>query len=53
MPIRTLGIIWDVTQKDELTIAEQNELAEVTLESIGDAVMAANEVGSAASALTR
>jgi diguanylate cyclase (GGDEF)-like protein/PAS domain S-box-containing protein len=47
MPIRTLGIIWDITKKkqDELMIAEQKELAEVTLGSIGDAVITTDETG--------
>jgi diguanylate cyclase (GGDEF)-like protein/PAS domain S-box-containing protein len=46
-PIRTLGIIWDITQKkqDEITIAEQKELAEVTLGSIGDAVLTTDNNG--------
>jgi diguanylate cyclase (GGDEF)-like protein/PAS domain S-box-containing protein len=48
-PIRTLGIIWDITKKkqDELTIAEQKELAEVTLGSIGDAVITTDNTGKA------
>jgi diguanylate cyclase (GGDEF)-like protein/PAS domain S-box-containing protein len=46
-PVRTLGIIWDVTQKkqDEITIAQQKELAEVTLGSIGDAVITTDDNG--------
>ncbi|HEY8101297.1 MAG TPA: EAL domain-containing protein [Burkholderiaceae bacterium] len=46
-PTRTLGIIWDITKKkqDELTNAEQKELAEVTLGSIGDAVITTDDTG--------
>ena len=47
VPTRTLGIIWDVTgrKRAELAIAEQKELAEVTLSSIGDGVITTDETG--------
>ena len=46
-PERTLGIIWDITEKtlQEIMIAEHKELAEVTLSSIGDAVMTTDPFG--------
>ena len=46
-PERTLGIIWDVTEhtQREIMIAERKELAEVTLSSIGDAVMTTDPQG--------
>jgi diguanylate cyclase (GGDEF)-like protein/PAS domain S-box-containing protein len=46
-PERTLGIIWDVTERrlDEIHIAESRELAEVTLSSIGDAVITTDAEG--------
>jgi diguanylate cyclase (GGDEF)-like protein/PAS domain S-box-containing protein len=46
-PERTLGIIWDVTEhmRREIMIAERKELAEVTLSSIGDAVMTTDPHG--------
>ncbi|SFU43685.1 EAL domain-containing protein [Pseudoduganella namucuonensis] len=44
---RTLGIIWDTTERkhQELRLAEQKELAEVTLASIGDGVMTTDARG--------
>lgn len=46
-PERTLGIIWDVTEHmaRELMIAERKELAEVTLNSIGDGVITTDPQG--------
>lgn len=46
-PVRTLGIIWDITERktEEVHLFEQKELAEVTLRSIGDGVIATNEHG--------
>ena len=46
-PARTLGIIWDVTSRRnaEMLMAEQKELAEVTLGSIGDGVITTDAVG--------
>ncbi|MGK5005313.1 EAL domain-containing protein [Janthinobacterium sp. LB2P70] len=46
-PERTLGIIWDITEHmlRELMIAENKELAEVTLSSIGDGVMTTDPHG--------
>ncbi|MES2258953.1 MAG: EAL domain-containing protein [Pseudomonadota bacterium] len=44
---RTLGIIWDTSERklQELHTAEQKELAEVTLGSIGDGVMTTDAQG--------
>lgn len=46
-PDRTLGIIWDITEHtlQEIMIAESKELAEVTLSSIGDAVITTDPQG--------
>jgi diguanylate cyclase (GGDEF)-like protein/PAS domain S-box-containing protein len=46
-PERTLGIIWDITERmlGEIEIAERKELAEVTLGSIGDAVITTDAQG--------
>lgn len=46
-PERTLGIIWDVTERrlNEIRMAESRELAEVTLGSIGDAVITTDAQG--------
>ncbi|NHQ89239.1 EAL domain-containing protein [Janthinobacterium lividum] len=46
-PERTLGIIWDITEhmRREIMIAERKELAEVTLSSIGDAVITTDPHG--------
>lgn len=45
--MRILGIVWDVTKhkQTELEIAEQKELAEVTLNSIGDGVITTDAAG--------
>ncbi|CAN7640569.1 EAL domain-containing protein [Pseudoduganella sp. LjRoot289] len=47
VPERTLGIVWDITQRKllELHTAEQKELAEVTLASIGDGVATTDAEG--------
>ena len=44
---RTLGIVWDITARklQELETAEQKELAEVTLASIGDGVVTTDAEG--------
>jgi diguanylate cyclase (GGDEF)-like protein/PAS domain S-box-containing protein len=44
---RTLGIVWDITARklQELETAEQKELAEVTLASIGDGVVTTDANG--------
>ena len=44
---RTLGIVWDITPRklQELETAEQKELAEVTLASIGDGVVTTDANG--------
>ncbi|MFM9434398.1 diguanylate cyclase (GGDEF)-like protein/PAS domain S-box-containing protein [Janthinobacterium sp. CG_23.3] len=46
-PERTLGIIWDVTERmlKELRAAERKDLAEVTLGSIGDGVITTDADG--------
>ena len=46
-PDRTLGIIWDVTERmrNEILMAERKELAEVTLGSIGDGVITTDAYG--------
>lgn len=46
-PVRTLGLIWDTTlrKEQELLLAEQKELAEVTLSSIGDGVITTDANG--------
>ena len=46
-PARTLGIIWDVTARRnaEMLLAQQKELAEVTLGSIGDGVITTDAQG--------
>ncbi|CDG86041.1 EAL domain-containing protein [Janthinobacterium agaricidamnosum] len=46
-PQRTLGIIWDITERmqKEILIAERKELAEVTLSSIGDGVITTDRHG--------
>jgi diguanylate cyclase (GGDEF)-like protein/PAS domain S-box-containing protein len=45
--VRTLGIIWDITapKQAETAIAEQKELAQVTLGSIGDGVITTDAAG--------
>lgn len=47
VPQRTVGIIWDITERktQELALAQQKELAEVTLSSIGDGVITTDEQG--------
>ena len=47
MPERTIGIIWDITERkaQELALAQQKELAEVTLSSIGDGVITTDAQG--------
>ncbi|MET3130277.1 diguanylate cyclase (GGDEF)-like protein/PAS domain S-box-containing protein [Oxalobacteraceae bacterium GrIS 1.11] len=47
MPERTLGIVWDITERvlREILIAERKELAEVTLGSIGDGVVTTDGLG--------
>ena len=47
VPDRTLGIVWDITdrKRQELETAEQKELAEVTLASIGDGVATTDAQG--------
>jgi diguanylate cyclase (GGDEF)-like protein/PAS domain S-box-containing protein len=47
IPVRTLGLIWDDTSRkqQEADLAEQKELAEVTLGSIGDGVIATDVRG--------
>lgn len=46
-PRRTLGIIWDITDRkfEALATARQKELAEVTLRSIGDGVITTDAAG--------
>lgn len=46
-PERTLGILSDVTERKEaqIALAEQKELAEITLGSIGDGVITTNVAG--------
>jgi diguanylate cyclase (GGDEF)-like protein/PAS domain S-box-containing protein len=46
-PVRTLGVIWDNTHRmeQEQALYEQKELAEVTLGSIGDAVVTTDAQG--------
>jgi diguanylate cyclase (GGDEF)-like protein/PAS domain S-box-containing protein len=46
-PVRTLGLVWDDSERRRLEIglAEQKELAEVTLASIGDAVVTSDAGG--------
>ena len=46
-PVRTLGIIWDITRRkaQELSITRQKELAELTLSSIGDGVVTTDAQG--------
>lgn len=46
-PVRILGLIWDDSERkrQETELAEQKELAEVTLSSIGDAVVATDAAG--------
>jgi diguanylate cyclase (GGDEF)-like protein/PAS domain S-box-containing protein len=46
-PVRTLGLIGDDSERkrQETDLAEQKELAEVTLSSIGDAVVATDVLG--------
>jgi diguanylate cyclase (GGDEF)-like protein/PAS domain S-box-containing protein len=47
MPVRTLGLVWDETARNTLEqqLFEQKELAEVTLASIGDAVVTTDATG--------
>ena len=47
MPVRTLGLVWDDTGRVRLEqqLAEQKELAEVTLASISDAVVTTDAAG--------
>ncbi|TQK05411.1 EAL domain-containing protein [Herbaspirillum sp. SJZ107] len=47
IPVRTLGLIWDDSprKQQEAELAEQKELAEVTLGSIGDGVIATDARG--------
>jgi diguanylate cyclase (GGDEF)-like protein/PAS domain S-box-containing protein len=46
-PVRTLGLVWDdsVRKRQEAELAEQKHLAEVTLASIGDAVVSTDVNG--------
>jgi diguanylate cyclase (GGDEF)-like protein/PAS domain S-box-containing protein len=46
-PVRTLGLIWDdsLRKRQEAELAEQKELADVTLASIGDAVVTTDVQG--------
>ena len=46
-PVRTLGLVWDDSerQRQDAALAEQRELAEATLASIGDAVVATDDQG--------
>jgi diguanylate cyclase (GGDEF)-like protein/PAS domain S-box-containing protein len=46
-PVRTLGLCWDDTERkqQEAELAEQKELSEVTLASIGDAVVTTDAHG--------
>ncbi len=46
-PTRTLGIVWDITDKKriELRIISQKEMAEMTLGSIGDGVLTTDAQG--------
>jgi len=47
MPVRTLGLVWDDSgrKQQETQLFEQKELAEVTLGSIGDGVVATDSRG--------
>ena len=47
VPMRTLGIVWDITDQKEQyeQLTRQKELAEVTLSSIGDAVVTTDQDG--------
>jgi len=47
VPVRTIGIIWDVTERklQAMQMFEQKELAEVTLGSIGDGVITTGPEG--------
>jgi diguanylate cyclase (GGDEF)-like protein/PAS domain S-box-containing protein len=47
IPVRTIGVVWNDTERklQEEALHEQKELAEVTLSSIGDGVVATNERG--------
>jgi diguanylate cyclase (GGDEF)-like protein/PAS domain S-box-containing protein len=47
IPVRTLGLVWDDSprKQQEAELAEQKELAEVTLGSIGDGVIATDARG--------
>jgi diguanylate cyclase (GGDEF)-like protein/PAS domain S-box-containing protein len=47
VPQRTIGIIWDVSDRkaQELALARQKDLAEVTLSSIGDGVITTDAQG--------
>lgn len=46
-PVRVLGLIWEdsARKRQEAELAEQKELAEITLSSIGDAVVATDIAG--------
>jgi diguanylate cyclase (GGDEF)-like protein/PAS domain S-box-containing protein len=47
LPMRMVGVNWDMTTLRRLTaeLAEQREMLQVTLDSIGDAVITTNEMG--------
>jgi diguanylate cyclase len=47
LPLRMVGVSWDVTAVRQLSaaLAEQREMLQVTLDSIGDAVITTNEMG--------
>jgi len=47
LPVRTLGLVWDDSgrKQQEIQLFEQKELAEVTLGSIGDGVIATDSRG--------
>ena len=46
-PVRTLGLVWDLTERKEqqLLLSQQKELAEITLSSIGDGVITTDTQG--------
>jgi diguanylate cyclase len=47
LPVRMVGVSWDTTTLRRLTaeLAQQREMLQVTLDSIGDAVITTNEMG--------